>query len=155
MSAFTASISGSAVVPAERERIWAALSDPRLLPRLTPLLVRIETPSPELWRWHMMRISALGVGISPVFTERMRFAPPERIDYTHAPPAGGHEYAGVEGCYRLATVPGGTRLYAEMTMCVELPLPRLAAPAVQGVMRTTMAATRDRFSANLLRYLGL
>ena len=61
----------------------------------------------------------------------------------------------MQGSYQLAKVPGGTRLAAEMTMCVELPLPRLAAPAVQGVMRTTMAATRDRFSANLLRHLGL
>jgi carbon monoxide dehydrogenase subunit G len=154
MSTFTASIAGGALVPAERERIWAALTDPELLPQLTPLLVRIE-PDGDLWRWQMMRISALGVGVSPVFTERMRFSPVQRIDYRHEPPAGSHEYAGVEGCYRLTAVPGGTRLYAEMTMCVELPLPRAAAPAVQAVMRGTMARTRDRFSANLLRHLGV
>jgi hypothetical protein len=61
----------------------------------------------------------------------------------------------VEGSYRLTEVPGGTQLAAEMTMCVELPLPRAAAPAVQAVMKATMARTRDRFSANLLRHLGL
>jgi hypothetical protein len=95
------------------------------------------------------------VGVSPVFTERMRFQPPQRIDYHHEPPPGSHEYAGVDGCYRLTEGPGGTQLFAEMTMCLELPLPRVAAPAVQAVMRTTMAGTRDRFSANLLRHLGL
>jgi hypothetical protein len=153
VSAFTAGISGTAVVPAGRHRIWAALTDPQLLPKLTPLLVRIEADG-DLWRWHLMRISALGVGISPVFTERMRFQPMERIDYSHQPPPGSHEFAGVEGSYRLTEVPGGTRLAAELTMCVELPLPRAAAPAVQAVMRTTMARTRDRFSANLLRYLA-
>ena len=155
VNAFSAGISGGALVPADRARIWAALTDPQLLPQLTPLLVRVETPAPDVWRWHMMRISALGVGISPVFTERMRFQPMDRIDYSHAPPPGSHEYAGVEGSYQLTEVPGGTRRGAEMTMCIELPLPRAAAPAVQAVMRTTMARTRDRFSANLLRYLGL
>jgi hypothetical protein len=154
MSTFTASIAGDALVPAEQERIWAALTGPELLPKPTPLLVRIE-PAGELWRWHLMRISALGVGVSPVFTERMRFSPMQRIGYRHEPPAGSREYAGVEGCYRLTAVQGGTQLYAEMTMCVELPLPRGAAPAVQAVMRTTMARTRDRFSANLLRHLGV
>lgn len=154
MSTFTASIAGGALVPAERERIWAALTDPQLLPQLTPLLVRIEADGDE-WRWHMVRLSALGVGISPVFTERMRFVPMQRIDYSHAPPPGSREPAGVEGSYQLTAVPGGTRLAAEMTMCVELPLPRAAAPAVQAVMKATMARTRDRFSANLLRHLGL
>ena len=40
-------------------------------------------------------------------------------------------------------------------MSVELPLPRLSAPAVERVMRVTMARTGDRFSDNLLRHLGL
>lgn len=155
MSAFIAGISGGALVPADRGRIWAALTDPRVLTELTPLLAGIETAAPDLWRWQLMRISALGVGISPVFTERMSFTPMQRIDYRHEPPPDGHEYAGVHGSYQLTEVPGGTRLFAEMTMCVELPLPRAAAPAVQAVMRTTMARTRDRFSANLLRHLGL
>jgi len=154
MSAFTAGISGGALVPAERSRIWAALTDPGVLTELTPMLVRIETTG-DLWRWQLTRISALGVGISPVFTERMRFEPMQRIDYRHEPPAGSHEFAGVHGSYQLTEMAGGTQLYAEMTMCVELPLPRAAAPAVQAVMRTTMARTRDRFSANLLRHLGL
>ncbi|HEU5269937.1 MAG TPA: hypothetical protein VFU36_08430 [Jatrophihabitans sp.] len=154
MSTFTAGISGGALVPAGRTRIWAALTDPQVLTELTPLLVGIETPTADLWRWQLTRISALGVGISPVFTERMRFVPMQRIDYRHEPPAGSHEFAGVHGSYQLTEVSDGTRLFAEMTMCVELPLPRAAAPAVQAVMRTTMARTRDRFSANLLRHLG-
>jgi hypothetical protein len=38
---------------------------------------------------------------------------------------------------------------------VDLPLPRTAALAVERVMKSTMARTGDRFSANLLRHLGL
>ncbi|HTZ44959.1 MAG TPA: SRPBCC family protein [Jatrophihabitans sp.] len=153
MSSFSAGVRSEAVVPADPARIWAALTDPELLPRLTPLLVRIDTDG-DLWRWHLTRISALGVGISPVFTERMRFEPMRRIDYTHAPPAGAREQAGVEGSYRLTETGAGTHLAVELTMRVELPLPRAAAPAVQGVMRATMARTGDRFSQNLLRHLG-
>jgi hypothetical protein len=38
---------------------------------------------------------------------------------------------------------------------VDLPLPKSARFAVQRVMKSTMERTGDRFSANLLRHLGL
>lgn len=47
VSTFTASIAEGALVPARRKRIWAALTDPQLLPQLTPLLVRIEADGDE------------------------------------------------------------------------------------------------------------
>jgi carbon monoxide dehydrogenase subunit G len=155
MSAFTATTRSQAIVAADPPAIWNALTDPHLLPQLTPLLTRIEVERPDLWRWHLMRISALGVGISPVFTEHMQFQPMRRIEFTHQPPAGVTEHAGVVGTYQLAEHRHGTRLAVELTMRVELPLPRLSAPAVQRVMTATMARTGERFSENLLRHLGL
>jgi carbon monoxide dehydrogenase subunit G len=154
MSSFSATTENEAIVPADRMAIWAALTDPKLLPELTPLLSRIETDG-DLWTWHMTRISALGVGITPSFTERMTFDEGRRIEYTHEPPAGVTERAGAEGVYELSDAEGGTLLKISLTLHVELPLPRRVAPAVSRVMRSTMGRTGDRFSANLLRHLGV
>ncbi len=152
MSSFTASVNSTAVVPADRDRIWDALTDPVLLPQLTPLLSGIDVDG-DLWRWHLGKISALGVEVSPVFTERMVLQHGERIDYHHEPPQGAREYAGAEGSYLLSDVSGGTLLEITLTLTIELPLPRLSSPAVTAVMSGTMKRTGDRFSANLLRHL--
>lgn len=159
MTRFSATTESEAVVAAERARIWAVLTDPVMLPRLTPLLRRIETDG-EHWRWHLVGLSVLGVGISPVFTERMTFDSGDgdghRIDYTHAAPRGVRESTGAEGWYVLTDEPGGgTRLAISLGLTVELPLPRLAGPAVTAVMKETMQRMGDRFSANLLRHLGV
>ena len=154
MATFSATNRSQAVVAADQHTIWNALTDPQLLVRLTPLLTAIEADG-DCWRWHLTRITALGVGIAPVFTERMEFSPTSSIRFIHAPPPGAHEYTGVEGHYELEPAEHGTRLAVELTMSVELPLPRLSAPAVQRVMSLTMARTGQRFSDNLLRHLGL
>jgi carbon monoxide dehydrogenase subunit G len=154
MSSFSATTENEAIVPADRMAIWAALTDPQLLPQLTPLLSAIDTHG-EFWTWHMKRISALGVGITPTFTERMIFDEGTRIEYTHEPPDGVTEWAGAEGVYELSDTEGGTRLKISLTLTVELPLPRRVAPAVSRVMKRTMTRTGDKFSANLLRHLGV
>jgi carbon monoxide dehydrogenase subunit G len=152
MNRFSATTESEAVVAAERSAIWAALTDPVLLPKLTPLLQRIETDG-DVWRWHMLGIAVLGVGISPIFTERMRFDEGRRIDYSHEPPKGVIERTGAEGWYALSDVQGGTRLAISLTLHVELPLSKVAAPAVTRVMKGTMQRTGDRFSTNLLHHL--
>ncbi|SHF46994.1 Carbon monoxide dehydrogenase subunit G [Jatrophihabitans endophyticus] len=154
MNRFSATTESDAVVAAPRADIWAALTDPVLLPQLTPLLERIDTDG-DLWTWHMMQIKGLGVRVSPSFTEKMTFDELNRIDYEHAPPKGTHERTGASGWYVLRDVANGTRLSISLTLSVELPLPRTAAPAVRGVMNSTMARTGDRFSANLLQHLGV
>ena len=154
MSRFSATTRSGAIVPAERMAIWAALTDPQLLPRLTPLLDSIDAHD-ELWTWRMASISALGVSIAPAFTERMDFVEGRSIRYTHQPPPGSSERAGAEGHYRLADHRGGTRLEIELTLCVDLPLPRHLAPAVNRVIKATMTRTGERFSTNLLRHLGV
>jgi hypothetical protein len=138
--------------------VWRVLTDPVMLPRLTPLLNRIDDLG-EHWRWHMMQLAVLGVGIKPVFTERMTFTEGKRIEFTHSPPAGVTEWAGAEGYYALADADPGpdgspaTHLEISLTLDVDLPLSRLAAPVVTRTMRATMDATGDRFATNLLRHL--
>ena len=154
MARFTATTESEAVVPADRMEIWDALTDPDLLPRLTPLLRKIDAEG-DMWTWHMTRIAALGVSISPSFTESMSFDEGRRIVYTHTPPEGARERAGAEGWYQLNDVDGGTELRISLGLEVDLPLPRSAAPAVRRVMGATMTRMGDRFSANLLRHLGL
>ncbi|TCK24248.1 hypothetical protein [Pseudonocardia endophytica] len=152
MTRFSADVASEATVTAERKAVWDVLVDPVLLPKLTPLLSRIEDDG-SLWRWHMVRLAVMGVGIKPVFTERMTFDEGVRIDFTHEPPAGVTEWAGAEGHYTLSDTPGGTHLEIGLRLDVDLPLSRLAAPVVERTMRSTMAVTGDRFSANLLKHL--
>jgi carbon monoxide dehydrogenase subunit G len=154
MTRFSASNESEAVVPAARADIWAALTDPVLLPKLTPLLRRIDADG-DIWQWHLIRISVAGVGIATSFTEKMVFDEARRIDYTHQPPPGVTERTGANGFYELADVEGGTHLRIGLTLHVDLPLSRLAAPAVTRVMDTTITRTGDRFSTNLLDHLGV
>lgn len=152
MNRFSATTRSKAVVAVERARIWDVLTDPALLPELNPMIERIEADG-DLWRWHLRRIAALGVSISPVCTEHMRFEDKTRIDFEHAPPAGVHERAGARGWYVLGDVDEGTSLEIELTVDVELPLPKAAGRAVRKVMTSTMGRTGDKFSHNLLLHL--
>ncbi|WP_375476636.1 SRPBCC family protein [uncultured Jatrophihabitans sp.] len=153
MTKFQNTVKSDADISASREEVWKALTDPDLLPKLTPLLRDIHADG-EIWCWQMMRIAALGVSVSPNFTEKMTFADGTRIEYTHTPPDGARERAGAEGRYELSDIEGGTHLSVELTLCVDLPLPKAAKPAVQRVMKATMDRTGDRFSKNLLDHLN-
>ncbi len=153
MTRFSATTTDEAVVAAERSALWAALTDPVLLPKLTPLLQRIEADG-EIWRWSMTSISALGVSIRPAFTERMSFVPLRRIEYTHTPPPGVTEWSGAEGWYDLSDADGGTKLAISLTLCIDVPLPKAAGPAVRRIMKSTMDRTGDRFSKNLIAHVS-
>src|SRR3954447_24952140 len=151
MTCFSATNHSHAVVPVERKKAWAALTDPDLLPELTPLL-RSAKATGDTSEWPPASLSALGMGISPVFTEPMTFDEPNRIDYEHRPP-GSSERAGADGWYILEDHPDGTHLEIKLTMHVDLPLARLAGPAVNRVMSSMMARTGERFASNLLQHL--
>jgi carbon monoxide dehydrogenase subunit G len=146
---FEATVESADTVPADAEQIWAVLTDPEALTRLTPMLERVE-PKGETWVWHMVHVSGLGVGIVPVFTEKMDFQPPKHIGFTHAPPPGSRERVWVGGTYDLTPVENGTRLAIVITVGVDLPLPGAMRPAVTRFIRATMNRTGDRFAKNLL-----
>lgn len=154
MNRFSATNESEAVVAADRAAIWEVITSPVLLPKLTPLLTKIDADG-ELWRWHLIRLNVLGVGVGSEFTERMKFEDCERIDYHHEPPSGVVERTGAEGWYVLSDHKDGTHLAISLTLTVELPLPRAAKSVVQRVMAETMQRTGDRFSANLYNHLGI
>ncbi len=159
MTAFTVSNVSSATVAADRSRVWAALTDPDLLPRLTPYLRSIDARSdagPEnggvRWVWHLVRIPVLGSVVSPSFTEVMTFDEPSRIDFVHDPERT-DERAGVRGTYLLTEVGHGTYLEIDLAITIDLPFPKLASPAVHTAMRAVVATMGNRFSHNLVRHL--
>lgn len=152
MTRFSYTTASEAEMAADPARIWAALTDPPTLVALTPLLTGIDADG-DSWTWRMQGLSALGVGLSPVFTEAMTFQTERRIDFTHAPPAGSRERVGAEGSYRLDPTDEGTHLAITLTVQVDLPLPSAAKPAVTRAMRTTMDKMGERFAANLVAHL--
>lgn len=142
-------------VPAPPAAIWEVISSPDLLARFTPLIREIRTDG-DLWCWQLSGISALGVSVAPSFSERMTFRPEERIDFRHDPPDGAVERAGADGTYTLADRGDeGTRLSIDITIWVDLPLPRVSRRAVEKVMAQSMDRTGDRFAANLYRHLDI
>lgn len=154
MATFRATTASEAVVHAPRRSIWEALTDPGLLPRLTPFLESVHVAG-DTWCWQMTRLPVVGLEVVPAFTERMVLIEPERIDFHHAPPPGHPERAGVDGWYVLTEqAPDRTHVAISLTVCVDLPLTRLASPAVTTAMRGVMATMGRRFAANLTHHLG-
>lgn len=155
MQRFSSRNVSEAILPVRRERVWDVVSDPACLAALTPLIDRIEADG-DHWCWKLRGIDGLGISVEPSFTERMTFDEPERIAYEPDPPAGATERFGATGTYVLDSLPGDrTRLFIDITLHAELPLPRLARRAVEGVMAKTMDATGKRFAENLYRHLDI
>lgn len=154
MGWFETSTKSGAVVRADRADVWAALVDPELLPRLTPFLRHIEVDG-DHWHWELTRVPILGASLQPTFTERMTFHEGRRIEFTHDPPSGVRERAGVEGWYHLKDVEGGTHLAISLGVRADLPIAKIAKPAVTAAMKGVLAGMGRRFSANLLDHLGV
>jgi carbon monoxide dehydrogenase subunit G len=142
-------------VPAPREAIWEILRSPDALAELTPLLDDISVDG-DRWCWQMSGISALGVDVAPAFTERMVFDPMESIRFSHEPPPGTVERAGADGIYTLESLDDHTtRLSIDITLHVQLPLPKVSRRAVERVMWSTMTRTGDVFARRLYQRLGV
>lgn len=151
MTQFNATIRSDADVRASRDQIWAVLTDPALVAKLTPFVTGIDGHG-ERWTWHMSEIRALGARIRPTFTERMTFTDRRRIDFVPAEVQG--ERIGASGRYEITDAADGVHLAMELTVTADLPLPRASSPAVTRVMRQTMQRMGDRFAGNLCRDLG-
>jgi carbon monoxide dehydrogenase subunit G len=156
VTTFSVSTASTATVDADRQRVWAALTDPDLVVRLTPYLSRIDADHDHgrhRWTWHLVRIPLLGSMVSPSFTEVMTFDEPSRIDFVHDPERT-DEKAGVDGRYVLKEAGRSTDLSIELTITVSLPFPKVARPAVHTAMRAVIATMGVRFSHNLVRHLS-
>lgn len=152
MTRFTASNSSDATLKSSRKEVWSALTDPELLPKLTPYLHRIDVDG-DRWTWNVARVPVLGKSIGTTFTEVMDFEEPTRIRYTHDD-SRTDENSAVEGEYRLEEVGSGCRVSIDISVTVDMPFPRATRRAVEVAMAAVMAAMGRRFAHNLLRHLG-
>jgi carbon monoxide dehydrogenase subunit G len=152
MTRFTASNQSSATLKSSRKDVWAALTDPKLLPKLTPYLHRIDVDG-DRWTWNVAKVPILGKSLGTTFTEVMTFEEPHRIAFTHDP-AKTEENSGVEGEYLLEEAGSGCKVSIDLGVTVDLPFPKATRRAVEGTMRAVMAGMGKRFAHNLLRHLG-
>jgi carbon monoxide dehydrogenase subunit G len=95
MTRFTASNSSEATLKSSRKEVWDALTDPKLLPRLTPYLQRIDVDG-DRWTWNVTKVPVLGRSIGNTYTEVIVFEEPDRIEFTHDS-ARSDQNSGVEG----------------------------------------------------------
>jgi carbon monoxide dehydrogenase subunit G len=153
VNTFTTSNRSAATVTAGVDEVWAALTDPALLARLTPFLQRVRPEGEDHWVWEMTKVPVMGTSFSFTFRERMTFDEPHRIDFVHDPAPGARETAGVEGWYRLTPRGENTHLETSLAITVELPFPGLLRPAVTAGMKGVVALMGQRFSAHLLQHL--
>src|SRR5690349_18226474 len=128
MTRFNARNRSTADLKSSRVEIWKALTDPELLPELTPYLKRIDVDG-DRWTWQLAKIPLMGKTIGSTFTEVMTFEEPERIVFAHDD-SRTEETTWVEGAYDLAEHGTGTRVSIDLSVTSELPFPRLSRPAV-------------------------
>jgi carbon monoxide dehydrogenase subunit G len=152
MTRFTASNKSAATLKSSRKDVWDALTDPVLLPKLTPYLQRIDVDR-DRWTWHVTKVPVLGKNIGSVFTEVMTFDEPKRIGFEHDPQRS-EEKTEVQGEYHLEDEGSGTRVSIELGVSVELPFPKAMRRPVEGAIAAVMAGMGKRFASNLLRHLG-
>ena len=138
MTRFTARNSSAATLKSSREDVWKALTDPELLPKLTPYLHRIDVDG-DRWTWHVAKVPMLGKSIGTTFTEVMTFEEPHRIGFTHDKERT-EEHSAVEGEYLLEEAGEGCRVSIDIGVTVELPFAKVTRRAVEGGMRAVMAA---------------
>jgi carbon monoxide dehydrogenase subunit G len=152
MTRFAASNKSAATLKSSRKEVWDALTDPVLLPKLTPYLQRIDVDR-DRWTWHVTKVPVLGKNIGSVFTEVMTFDEPKRIGFEHDPQRS-EERTEVQGEYHLEESGSGTRVSIELGVAVELPFPKAMRRPVEGAIAAVMAGMGKRFASNLLRHLG-
>lgn len=151
MTRFQAHNHSEATLAADTTAVWKVLTDPDLLVRMTPNLSRIDTDG-DRWTWHLTRVPVLSTAIQPSFTELMDFEEGRRIGFVHDS-ARDDERAGVDGEYLLTPEGDRTRVAIDITVWVDLPLPRVSRPAVQSAMHAFLAGTGRVFGRNMRRHL--
>ena len=154
MTTFTTGRTSTAVIDAERGRVWDLLVRPELVADFTPFVQRVHDLGDGRWRWHLGAIPYPGGRFSASFTERMSFDAQERIVFSHEPEDGTAERAGANGSYTLRPHDRGTELSITVEISAVLPAPRRAGPLVTTAMDVVIGRMGDRFTQNLLAELG-
>jgi hypothetical protein len=154
---FRARTRSEATLRSSQDKVWEVLTDPALLPELTPYLQSIDVDG-DRWTWNLTHIPVMSATVAPTFTEVMTFDEPTRITFAHDP-ARPEERTGVEGEYLLRpeTAPDGsmgTHVAIDLEIWCDLPLPRISRIAVETVMHGVVGGMGRRFAANMLRHLG-
>jgi carbon monoxide dehydrogenase subunit G len=121
MTRFTASNSSEATLKSSRKEVWDVLTDPKLLPKLTPYLQRIDVDG-DRWTWNVTKVPVLGKSIGTTFTEVMVFEEPSRIEFNHDS-SRSDENSGVEGEYRLTESGSGCHVAIDLAVTVDMPFP--------------------------------
>ncbi len=153
MTRFSVRNASREVITAAQGDVWAVMTDPSMLAELTPLVDRIVADG-EHWTWHLTGVEAMGVNARPRFTVLMEFEEPRRMAFDHDPPADRRENSGSTGEYLIEDLGDATTaLEIDLTMWVDLPLPKFSRGAVERIMQSSTQAAGDRFFANLLRHL--
>lgn len=152
MNRFRARNTSEATLRSSPEQVWDVLTDPVLLPRLTPYLKSIDVDG-DRWIWNLTRIPVMSATITPTFTEVMTFEERSRIGFAHDPEKTA-ERTGVEGTYLLTPDGSGTHVAIDLEIWCDLPLPRISRLAVETVMHGVVAGMGKRFASNMLRHLG-
>jgi carbon monoxide dehydrogenase subunit G len=152
MAAFTAHNHSEATVEHPVDRLWDVLTDPATVQRLTPLVHRI-TARGDRWHWELTSIPVLTHRVQPAFTEVMALEPKQRITFSHDETRARDEFVAADGVYRLREVESGTHPEIDLTIRARLPLPRIVAPAVEGVMHAVMTQMGNGFATALERHL--
>lgn len=152
MNRFRARNQSEATLRSSQDEVWEVLTDPTLLPELTPYLHRIDVDG-DRWTWNLTHIPVMSATVAPTFTEVMTFDEPTRITFAHDP-GRPEERTGVEGEYLLRPEGSGTHVAIDLEIWCDLPLPRISRIAVETVMHGVVAAMGRRFAHNMLRHLG-
>lgn len=152
MNRFRARNQSEATLRSSQDKVWEVLTDPALLPELTPYLHRIDVDG-DRWTWNLTHIPVMSATVAPTFTEVMTFDEPTRITFAHDPEHP-EERTGVEGEYLLRPEGSGTHVAIDLEIWCDLPLPKISRIAVETVMHGVVAAMGRRFAHNMLRHLG-
>lgn len=151
MTTFRQRIVSDDVIAVPTERVWEILLNPQCLADLTPLVDEI-TAEGRLWTWRLVGVSALGLTAAPRFTTAVNITD-ESIEF--GPVDGSSDRASAAGHLRVTAVDEAHTMVAiDLVASVDLPLPKMAAGAVQRVMFATMRTGGSRFAAAMIRHLG-
>lgn len=147
MTGVEAQIRRTAVLDAERPRVWERLSDVSRLDRLMPDVDAYDEVE-HGWRWQLEARRVIGYRIQPRFTVTYDLSPPERLAFAHVSGERG-DTAGSDGAFTLRPVGDGTEVAFELSVRIDVDVPSFLRGPVRQILRDEVREMVDGFLANL------